>query len=122
MTTAFLETAPVRIDVPKPLSEQQVRFFVENGYLAVPDLVTMPEIEALRRDTVDLARGKYPCASLQPLPEDMPVEEALRNILCIHQPHFISPVIEQHVRHPRICGALSQITAAHLPYWDGSVK
>jgi phytanoyl-CoA dioxygenase PhyH len=122
MTATLTKTTPERIDVPQPLSEAQVRFFVENGYLAVPGLVTMEEVEALRRDTVDLARGKYSCASLQPLPEEMSDEEALRNILCIHQPHFISPVIERHVRHPRICGALSQITAAHLPYWDGSVK
>jgi phytanoyl-CoA hydroxylase len=111
-----------RIDVPRIASEEQVRFFVENGYLAVPDLVTAAEIEALRRDTVAIARGEYACDNLQPLPASMPDEEVLRNILCIHQPHFISPVIEKHVRHPLICGVLSQITAAHLPYWDGSVK
>src|SRR5205807_850217 len=44
------------------------------------------------------------------------------NILCIHQPHFISPVMQQYVRHPKICGILSQMIAAHLPWWDGSVK
>jgi phytanoyl-CoA hydroxylase len=120
--TALSPTAAARIDVPKIASEEQVRFFVEYGYLVVPDLVTREEIEELRRDTVDLARGKYPCKSLQPLPASMSDDEALRNILCIHQPHFISPVMEKHVRHPRICGVLSQITAAHLPYWDGSVK
>src|SRR6476619_7526275 len=98
MTVTLSTATPERIAVPKPLSEEQVCFFVENGYLAVPDLVTMPEIEALRRDTLDLARGKYPCASLQPLPEEMPDDEALRNILCIHQPHFVSPIIERHVR------------------------
>ena len=122
MTATMTKTTPERIDVPKPLSEAQVRFFVENGYLAVPGLVTMEEVEALRRDTVDLARGKYSCASLQPLPEGMADDEALRNILCIHQPHFISPVMQQYVRHPKICGILSQMIAAHLPWWDGSVK
>lgn len=111
-----------RIEVPKVLDEEQVRFFVENGYLVVRDLVTSEEIEELRRDTVRLARGEYPCESLKPLPETLSDAEALKKILCIHQPHFISPVIEKHVRHPRICGVLSQITAAHLPYWDGSVK
>ena len=35
---------------------------------------------------------------------------------------FVSPVMRQYVRHPRICGILSQIVAAHLPWWDGSVK
>jgi hypothetical protein len=120
--TATATATSARVQVPRPLSEAEVAFFVENGYLVVSGLVTMEEIEELRCDTVALARGKYPCASLQPLPPEMSDEEALRNILCIHQPHFISPVIERHVRHPLICGALSQITAAHLPYWDGSVK
>src|ERR1051326_884593 len=122
MTATLTPTSTPRIDVPKVVSEEQVRFFVENGYLVVTDLVPMPEIEALRRDTVDLARGKYPCDTLKPLPAEMPDDEALANILCIHQPHFVSPIIEKHVRHPAVCGALSQITAAHLPYWDGSVK
>jgi ectoine hydroxylase-related dioxygenase (phytanoyl-CoA dioxygenase family) len=111
-----------RIELPKVVSEEQVRFFVENGYLIVPDLVTLEEVEEMRRDTVHLARGGYPCESLQPLPADMSDEEALQNILCIHQPHYISPVMEKYVRHPKICSVLSQITAAHLPWWDGSVK
>jgi ectoine hydroxylase-related dioxygenase (phytanoyl-CoA dioxygenase family) len=123
MTVTMTATpAPARVDVPKVLTTEQVQSFVENGYLVVPGLVTMEEIEELRRDTVALARGRYPCESLQPLPAEMSDEEALKNILCIHQPHFVSPVIEKHVRHPLICGVLSQITAAHLPYWDGSVK
>src|SRR5688572_9744397 len=96
-------TAPERVEVPKVLNQDQVRFFVENGYLVVPDLVDMEEIEALRRDAVALARGKYPCKSIKPLPAEMSDEEAQRNILCIHQPHYVSPVMEEHVRHPRIC-------------------
>ena len=76
----------------------------------------------MRQDTVTLAKGGYPCDSLQPLPEDMSDDEAIGRILCIHQPHFVSPIIEKYVKHPKICGILSQITAAHLPYWDGSVK
>ncbi len=103
-------------------AEEQVRSFVEDGFLAVPGLVTMEEVEELRRDTVHIARGGYPCDSLQPLPAETTDEEALRAILCIHQPHFVSPVMERYARHPRICGVLSQITAAHLPFWDGSVK
>lgn len=111
-----------RIAVPRTLSEAQVAFFVENGYLILEGLVGPDEVEELRRDTVHLARGGYPCESLQPLPATLTDDEALRRILCIHQPHYISPVIAQYVRHEAICGALSQITAAHLPFWDGSVK
>ncbi len=111
-----------RINVPKPVPKEQVAFFVNKGYLAMPGLVTMDEVEEIRRDAAHIARGGYPCESLQPMPPETTDEEALRNILCIHQPHYISPVIEKYVRHRQICGALSQITAAHLPFWDGSVK
>jgi phytanoyl-CoA hydroxylase len=111
-----------RIDVPKILSDEQVKFFVDQGYLIVPNLMTQDELEELKRDTSDLARGKYPCETLKPLPADMSDAEVLKNILCIHQPHYISPVMLKYVKHPKICGILSQITAAHLPFWDGSVK
>lgn len=56
------------------------------------------------------------------MPADTPDAEALRQILCIHQPHFISPVIERYVVHERIAGVLGQVTGAHLSHWDGSVK
>ncbi|MGH7213881.1 MAG: phytanoyl-CoA dioxygenase family protein [Tepidisphaeraceae bacterium] len=115
-------TLDTRVDVPRPASAEQVKFFVDNGYLAMEDLVTMDEVEEMRRDTVALARGKYPCESLKPLPANMSDREAQQNILCIHQPHYVSPVMLKYVKHPKICGVLSQITAAHLPFWDGSVK
>ncbi|MCC6446902.1 MAG: phytanoyl-CoA dioxygenase family protein [Armatimonadetes bacterium] len=110
------------IEVPKIVSQDEVRSFVENGYLIVPGLVSAGEVAELVEDTVAIARGKYPGDSLKPLPDALSDAEVLKNILCIHQPHYISPVMEQYVRHPKICGVLSQVTAAHLPCWDGSVK
>lgn len=104
------------------IDDAQVRFFVEQGYLTVQGLITPDEVEELRQDTVHLARGGYPCENLQPLPADLTDDEVLRRILCIHQPHYISPVMEKYVKHEKLCGALSQITAAHLPFWDGRVK
>lgn len=110
------------IEVPKPLTPEQVRQYVELGFLAIEGLVTQDELEELKRETFDIAKGKYPCESLKPLSPEISDEEAVRTILCIHQPHWISPVIERYCRHPKICGVLSQIVAAHLPHWDGSVK
>src|ERR1051326_4956798 len=121
-TTVLPRDLPPRIDCPTPLTEAQVQSFVENGFLVAPDLVSREEVEELRADTVKIARGGYPCASITPAPESMTDDDVLRTILCIHQPHYISPVMEKYARHPRICGVLSQITGAHLPYWDGSVK
>jgi len=111
-----------RRDLPQILTQHQVRFFVENGYLTVEDLVTPEEVEELRQDTVRVARGGYPCDTIPPVAVETSDREVLENILCIHQPHFISPVMLRYVRHAGVCGVLSQITAAHLPWWDGSVK
>lgn len=104
------------------LTSEQVEHYVEEGYLVLPRFVSAEEVEELRRDAVKIARGGYPCETLQPLPPEMTDEEALRSILCIHQPHYISPVIARYVKHPRIAGALSQTVGAHLRHWDGSVK
>ena len=80
-----------RIDVAKPLDEAQVRFFVDNGYLILPKLVVADELEELKRDAVAIARGKYPNENLKPMPDSLSDREVLQNILCIHQPHYISP-------------------------------
>ena len=111
-----------RIEVPNVVSDKECQFFIENGYLVVPNLLSESEIEELRQDTTTLARGGYECDSLKPLPESVTDEDAIGRILCIHQPHFVSDTIEKYVKHPKICGILSQIAAAHLPFWDGSVK
>ena len=110
------------IETPKPLKQDQIDFFVENGYLIVEGLTTPEEVEELRKDTVKIARGDYPCESIKPANLDLSDTQILEDILCIHQPHYISPVMEKFARHTMICGVLSQITAAHLPHWDGSVK
>ena len=111
-----------RIDLPQPLAPQQVCDYVEQGFLVVPQLLEASAVEELRGETVRIARGEYPCPSLVPLPASMPDDEVLRRILAIHHPQRISPVVQRYIRDPGICGALAQITAAHLPYWDGSVK
>lgn len=121
MKIKTLDMGP-RISVPKVLSDEQVRFFVDQGYLVVPGLVSKEEIQELITDTVKVARGGYPCAEITPAPAEMSDEQVLQQILCIHQPHYISPTMEKYVRHPGLCGVLSQTCAAHLPYWDGSVK
>lgn len=122
MSTSTLSQNPAGIAAPKRLSEAVVRSFVDEGYLVLPGLINAGELAELKADTSRIARGHYPSAALKPLPAGMSDAEVLKNILCIHQPHTISPVMTKYVTHPEICGALSQITAAHLPFWDGSVK
>jgi len=120
--TARVHTSAAFAKAAAALTEEQVRFFVDEGYLVIPNLVSPAEIEALKKDTSDLARGKYPCNSLKPMPADISDDEIQRKLLCIHQPHHVSPVMKEFAAHPGISGVLSRIIGAHLPHWDGSVK
>ena len=120
MLTPLKSSAP--INVPKLLSSAQIKSFVDDGFLVMPNLVSPRQVEQLKTEATEIACGKYPCEGLQSLPLNTNPTDVLHRVLCIHQPHFISPVIEAHVRDAQICGVLSQITAAHLAHWDGSVK
>ncbi|MCG3127496.1 MAG: hypothetical protein CHACPFDD_02356 [Phycisphaerae bacterium] len=99
-----------------------VRQFVADGFAIVRGVFSRDDLDELTADVLRIARGAYPCPSLQPVPAELSDEAVLRNFLCIHQPHFVSPVIQQFVRHPRLCDVLSRLVAAHLPWWDGRVK
>ncbi len=103
-------------------TDEQVRHFVDQGFLVREGLVGPAQLEELKRDLLFMARGGYPCKSLKPLPAEMSDDEATKNILCVHQPHYLSPVMRRFAEDPAICGVLSRITAAHLAHWDGSVK
>ena len=118
---ASLELA-ARIEVPRIVSPPDVQRYIDDGFLAVPDLVGSQDLDLLKADLIKLARGGYPSKKLEPMPPGLSDGDVLRRILCIHQPHHISPIMKKYAADPRICGVLSQITAAHLPFWDGSVK
>ena len=58
------------VEVPKIIDDDQVQFFVENGYLSVPDLMDTAELEELKADLVAVARGHYPSDNIDPVPPD----------------------------------------------------
>lgn len=111
-----------RIEVPSVVGQEQVDFYVDKGFLAVPDLLDGTELDELKRDIIFLARGGYPNQTIQPVSAELSDDEVLSKILAIHQPHYVSPLMEKYTRHPRISGVLSQITGAHLAHWSGNVK
>ena len=111
-------------DTNESLSGEQAARYVEQGFLAVENLFGAPEVDELNADLIKLARGGYPCESLQPVPGRLSDNEALERILCIHMPHFLSPVIRRYTAHPPMAEVLGRIVGAHLceGLWDGAVK
>ena len=65
------------IDVAEIVSDDQVKFFVDNGYLVVNNLIDSEELQELRDDLIDIALGKYPCKGLVPPKSDVVTHEPL---------------------------------------------
>jgi phytanoyl-CoA hydroxylase len=104
--------ANITTAAPNICSEEQIRQFVDSGYLVMPGLVEQEAIEAIRADAVRFATGHYPVSNL---PED-------GRILAIHFPHWVSEIAMDAVKHPGICAVVSAVAGAHLAHWDGRVK
>lgn len=96
--------------------------FVDDGYLVVHDLVSAGERAEIVGDVARFARGDHPVVNPPTLPEGIDDEEATHHVLAVHFPHWVSPVARRMLSHPAVAEVLSEITGAHLPHWDGSVK
>ena len=113
-------------DDPAALSRptDQADFYAEHGYLIVEGLLHDAELAELEADLVKIARGKYDAPGIRPVPADVSDADTLERILCIHMPHFVSPVVRRFTVHPEIAQVLGRIVGAHLRpgLWNGGVK
>jgi phytanoyl-CoA hydroxylase len=92
------------------ITDQDVESYQTNGFLVVPGLASCDDVAALRADTVRICRGEYPHPNLEPMDEALDDDEVLRNFLCIHHPHKVSPVLlDRGVKHPGVVAVLQRI-------------
>ena len=105
------------------MGDADVRAYVDEGYLVVEGLVSDDDLRAVEEDIVRFARGDYPLANPAPAAGDgSSDDEAMRSVLAVHFPHWVSDVAKAFVHHAAIVDVLRRITGAHLPHWDGRVK
>ena len=104
------------------ITEDDVRSYVDDGYLVVAGLLEQDELDEISADLVRFARGEYPLVSPPPVHPDADDDEAIRSVLAVHFPHWVSPVAARFVGHARIVEVLARVTGAHLAHWDGGVK
>ncbi len=97
------------------ITQKEVDFFRDNGYLVVENALTPDEIEELRRDTVAICRGEYGrVRGIQRHSPDESDDDVIRNYLCIHFPHKLSPIMERYLAHPAIVDVLTHTISPNV--------
>ena len=97
------------------LSDEQVAFYHENGYLVVEDVLAAEELQALRDETARICRGER--GLVQGLPDFDPSEsdeDIIARTICVHFPHKISDVMLDAVGQPGIVEVLTQLIGPNV--------
>lgn len=90
-----------------PLGPEVGEFYRENGFFVVDSALSMDDVEALRAETLAIAKGERgPVREAPEFTPDMSDEDILRQILCIHFPHKISETMLAAVKQPAVIEAL----------------
>ncbi len=93
-----------------PLGPAGRTFYEENGYLVLDGTLSEEEIESINAEATRICRNDDgQVAGIPPAPSSLSDEEILREILCIHFPHKISPVIMDMLPHPAVVQTLTAL-------------
>ncbi|WP_254560020.1 phytanoyl-CoA dioxygenase family protein [Dyadobacter diqingensis] len=99
----------------KNITEENIRFYHEYGYLVARGLFDPAEIEELKRDTAKIFRGEYGhTEGMLPAIENESDVDVLKKYVAIHFPHKISPVIKNYLFHQAVTEVLTKIVSPNL--------
>ncbi len=97
------------------LSNENINFYQDQGYLIATQLLTSVEIENLHRETLEIFRGnRGEIEGILKLAENTTEEEVLKSYIAIHFPHKISDVILNYVKHVKIANILGEIISPNV--------
>ena len=103
-------------------NNSHIEEYISNGYLIANNIISPNELELLKEEIIQIAKGKYPGKGFNVFSDQLTDNEILSQILAVHQPHYLSPVLIDFIKQKNITNILSKITGAHLPFWEGNVK
>ncbi|MES2457797.1 MAG: phytanoyl-CoA dioxygenase family protein [Bacteroidota bacterium] len=96
------------------LSDENIAFYQDYGYLIAHDLLSSDEIAALKKETAQIFKGNR--GSIDGLLDAgaLTDEEILKKYVAIHFPHKISPLIRENLSHPAVVDILRKIVSPNL--------
>lgn len=98
----------------KKLKKENILFYLDYGYLIVPNLIPPEDIAILKKETVEIFRGnRGKIEGLLDVKNETD-EEVLKKYVAIHFPHKISPLIKDFLSHKNITEVLSKIISPNV--------
>jgi phytanoyl-CoA hydroxylase len=89
-------------------SSELAAFYDAQGYFVIEDAFDPAEIAAIRDDATAICRGQHGEVKGAPeIPSNATDDEVLRQMLCIHFPHKISPLMRDALAHPTLVRGLT---------------
>src|SRR5262245_28758222 len=97
------------------MTDAMAEFYRENGYLVAENAYTQEEVAELRRDSAKICRGGYGAfRGVKEVASDVSDDDVLRQFLCIHFPHKMSPVMMSTIAHPSTVAILTKIIGPNV--------
>lgn len=97
------------------VTQENIQFYHDYGYLIAPGLLTKEEITELKKDTVKIFRGEY--GTIEGMHPVMNIEsdaDILKKYVAIHFPHKISPVIKNFLAEEKIVEVLKNVVSPNV--------
>jgi phytanoyl-CoA hydroxylase len=92
-----------------------VAFYKKHGFLVANELVSLDEINDLKKDTAKIFRGEYGTIDgMLPIEPNDTDDDILKKYVAIHFPHKLSPVIKEFLSHAKIVSILQDIVSPNV--------
>ncbi|MEM7132997.1 MAG: phytanoyl-CoA dioxygenase family protein [Chloroflexota bacterium] len=98
------------------ITNEHADFYAKNGYLIVEGALSPAELEELRAETTSICRGERgtDINNYEPPPPDASEDEVLRDYLCVHFPHKLSPIMEKHLAQQTMVDVLTKVVGPNV--------
>ncbi|TDW95919.1 phytanoyl-CoA dioxygenase family protein [Dinghuibacter silviterrae] len=102
------------IVLPSGLTKGNIEFYKKQGYLIAPDLLGPRDIQALKKEAVEIFKGNRGHVDGMTDVEGLPDDEVLKKYVAVHFPHKLSSVIQGYLSHPFVVDILSGIVGPNV--------
>ncbi|GAC1576559.1 MAG: phytanoyl-CoA dioxygenase family protein [Candidatus Dormibacteria bacterium] len=85
-----------------------------DGFVILKDVLGREELEAVKREAIDICRGRRGEISGMFTGEGGDDNEVMARTLCIHFPHKTSALLQGHLSHPRVTHSLRGLIGPNI--------